>query len=150
MRRRAVFHKFWQTEGRNRGSRETWLSLELRVFLLALDRARTNGHAELDPGELMMLCPKAGGGFYTQRRVNQAISDLRRAGLLAKHASARCLLVPMEVADLNLQKGKKCCATHGTDLAWSARSGAEGWHDLSALPRGRTLPSGEERERGPG
>ncbi len=75
----------------------------------------------------MMLCPKADGGCFTQRRVNQAIVDLRRAGLLAEHATARCLLVPIDVADLNLHKGKKRCATHGTDLPWSARPGAEGW-----------------------
>lgn len=119
------FAKVYRPEHRNLAVGNPGLHLELRMWLLAMDRMQRGGHVPLGSGELELILAKEGGSPYTPGRYRQARGSLIKAGLLAPSASARCLLIPFTVASMDApSKGEREeCATHGHNVPWDGRSG---------------------------
>lgn len=108
----------------NSWSRETLEApLPWRVWMLALGRLGTNGHAPFRPGELELA--NRHGVLYTERAVQNAIASLKRMNLVAPSSTRRCIIVPTELVDLTLDSGTTCPAC-GHDQRWSWRAGG-GW-----------------------
>ncbi|MFC5148085.1 hypothetical protein [Streptomyces aureoversilis] len=101
------------------------LHLELRMWLLAMDRMQRGGHAPLGSGELQAILTNDKGEPYSAGRYRQARLSLIKAGQLAPSASARCLLVPHGVASMDAKSAQKReeCATHKHNIAWDDAHG---------------------------
>lgn len=95
------------------------LSLDLRLFLLASERATRGGHAHFAPGELrtrLQRLDKSTGVVraYGERGLRDGVARLRGAGLLAPDSTLRCLWLPMDVWDMDLKKAARWpCGWHG-------------------------------------
>ncbi|MFB7905640.1 hypothetical protein ACFC1T_04370 [Kitasatospora sp. NPDC056076] len=126
------FAKFYRPEGRNTAVGAPGLHLDLRLFLLAMDRMQRGGHAPLGSGELQLILTREDGRPYSKGRYSQALKALKDAGLLAPSASARCLLVPLAVAGMGLRRKREECATHGHNIPWDRE--ANDW--LHEAPEG--------------
>ncbi|MBC2873973.1 MULTISPECIES: hypothetical protein [Streptomyces] len=114
------FVKVYRPEHTNPAIGCATLHLELRMWLLAMDRMQRGGHAPLGSGELQAILTNEKGEPYSAGRYRQARLSLIKAGQLAPSASARCLLVPHGVASLDARSVRKReeCATHGHNIAW--------------------------------
>ncbi|GGO52291.1 hypothetical protein [Streptomyces lasiicapitis] len=150
------FAKVYRPEHRNPAIGSPGLHLELRMWLLAVDRMQRGGHAPLGSGELELILDKDDGNPYNPSRYRQARGNLIKAGLLAPSANARCLLVPHTVASMDARSRKKReeCARHGHNIPWDGQHGdwlfetQEAAHRWEAEcdnigRRGSSFPTGE-------
>lgn len=119
------FAKVYRPQHHNPTIGDPGLHLELRMWLLALDRMQRGGHAPLGSGELELILSKENGTPYNPSRYRQARGNLIKAGLLAPSASARCLLIPSTVASMDApsKKEREECATHHHNIPWDGRCG---------------------------
>ncbi len=102
------------------------LALEFRLWLLAIGYMHPGGHAEFERGQLITLLPKPTGELYSPQQLNRSIRKLADGRLLGRPSTSTCLVVPIEAADFNLNKGRrKKCKTHKTNDVWSIRRGGE-------------------------
>ncbi|WEB42256.1 hypothetical protein MOV08_25430 [Streptomyces yunnanensis] len=118
------FAKVYRPERSNPAIGNPRLALDLRLWLLALDRVQRGGHAPLGSGELELILTKENGEPYHESRYRQARCNLINAGLLAPSASARCLLIPSTVAAMDApSKTREECATHAHNIPWDGDQG---------------------------
>ena len=97
------------------------LSLHLRLFLVGLGRVSNKGHAPFKRGELQRIMGRIDGSVFTIKHIQNEISRLIQAGLLAPVSNIRCLLYPMELIVLTTdKKNVATCDEHGTHSSWSA------------------------------
>ena len=97
------------------------LSLHLRLFLEGLGRVSNKGHAPFKRGELQGIMGRINGSVFTIKHIQNEISRLIQAGLLAPVSNIRCLLYPMELIVLTTdKKNVATCDEHGTHSSWSA------------------------------
>ncbi|MER6914637.1 hypothetical protein ABT354_23440 [Streptomyces sp. NPDC000594] len=116
------FTKVYRPERSNPAIGSPLLHLETRMWLLALDRMQRGGHAPLGSGELELILTNEKGEPYSDGRYRQVRGNLVKAGLLAPSASARCLLVPSDVASMDAPvRAREECATHGHNVPWDGR-----------------------------
>ncbi|MDT0468288.1 hypothetical protein [Streptomyces gibsoniae] len=150
------FAKVYRPEHSNPAIGSAGLHLEMRMWLLALDRMQRGGHAPLGSGELQLILTNKEGEPYSKGRYSQALTALRDAGLLAPSASPRCLLIPSTVAamDAPSKKKREDCATHGHNIPWDGErndwmfktpEAAHGWEaECDNIARGGSpFPSNE-------
>ncbi|MFF4606164.1 hypothetical protein ACFY12_25915 [Streptomyces sp. NPDC001339] len=107
---------------------------ELRLFLYAVSRADTYGHAEFEPGELEKRLGIQDSG------IRKLIGKLKKAGLAAPEANARCVLLAYELrGGGHSPDDPKRCGWHGEMGAATVRrepvripesSGTGFWLDL--------------------
>jgi hypothetical protein len=118
------FAKLYRPQHRNPAIGDAGLQLHLRLFLLAMDRMQRGGHAPLGSGELQLILSREDGRPYTKGRYSQALTALKKAGLLAPSASARCLLLPNTVAamDAPSRRQREECATHHHNIPWDGEA----------------------------
>ncbi|WP_143064606.1 hypothetical protein [Streptomyces colonosanans] len=110
------------------------INSELRLFLYAVGRADTYGHAEFAPEELEQRLGIQASG------IRKLIGKLKKAGLAAPEANARCVLLAYEVrGGGHAPDDPKRCGWHGEMGAATARrqpvrvpesEGAQFWLDL--------------------
>ncbi|MEV5983602.1 hypothetical protein AB0L85_01070 [Streptomyces sp. NPDC052051] len=81
------------------------LSVDFRLYLIAIDRMNRVGHAHFDKGELQAALPD----IKSPRTIHAAISKLETAGMLAPKSNIRSLIVPTDKTahDMN-KRGAKC------------------------------------------
>jgi hypothetical protein len=97
------------------------LSLHLRLFLVGLGRVSNKGHAPFKRGELQQIMGRIDGSVFTIKHIQNEISRLIQAGLLAPVSNIRCLLYPMELIVLTTdKKNVATCDEHRTHSSWSA------------------------------
>ncbi|MEI5099548.1 hypothetical protein RB200_14325 [Streptomyces sp. PmtG] len=119
------FAKVYRPEYSNPAIGSAVLHLEMRMWLLALDRMQRGGHAPLGSGELELILTKENGEPFHASRYRQARCNLINSGLLAPSSTARCLLIPSTVAamDAPSRKRREECATHGHNIPWDGGHG---------------------------
>ncbi|WKK21555.1 hypothetical protein QZH56_22180 [Streptomyces olivoreticuli] len=117
------FTKVYRPAGMHPAVGDPTVHLDLRMWLLALNRMQRGGHAPLGSGELQRILTNAKGEPYSAGRYRQTRGILTKAGLLAPSASARCLLVPnaMAAMDAPSRKKREECATHKHNIPWDDR-----------------------------
>lgn len=82
----------------------------LRLHYLALAKAKPNGHASFQRGELSRLLAK---GEKPYRNVESAIAQAVGYGLLHPDSEPRCLVLPDDLVDpWNSEAAKTECPTH--------------------------------------
>ena len=97
------------------------LSLHMRLFLVGLGRVSNRGHAPFKKGELQQIMSRLNGNVFTIKHIQNEISRLIGAGLLAPVSNIRCLLYPAELIVLTTdKKNVATCDEHGTHSSWSA------------------------------
>lgn len=99
-----LYGRLYRNQGGPKARDLVDMSLDLRLWLLATQMSQRDGHCPLSPGELATLVPKADGTMFSTRHLNNAIAGLKRAGLLAPSASARCLRPASNVYEFSLKK----------------------------------------------
>ncbi|RLU94775.1 hypothetical protein CTZ27_18920 [Streptomyces griseocarneus] len=119
------FTKVYRPVGGNPAIRNPKLSLDLRMWALAVDRVQRGGHVPLGSGELERILTNEKGEPYSASRYRQVRCKLIDAGMLAPSASARCLLVVDGQASMDARSRKKReeCATHKHNISWDGEHG---------------------------
>lgn len=88
--------------------------LHVRLFLAAIGRANTIGHAEFAPGELACLLPRGDGRTPHRTHLANAVRRAVSSGLLLAGSGSRCLLPSPGLWDRAGGHGSRSCAWHGT------------------------------------
>lgn len=86
--------------------------LHVRVFLAAIGRSNTIGHAPFGPGELAQLLPRADGRPPNRTHLADAIGRAVNAGLLIRGSGSRCLMPSPSLWDRADNNGARTCRWH--------------------------------------
>lgn len=89
--------------------------LHIRVFLMAVARCNTTGHAEFAPGELATLLPRRAeqDAPVSRTHLTKAIARAVRDELLLAGSGTRCLLPSPTLWDRAGGRGSRTCTWHG-------------------------------------
>ena len=118
-----MFGRIYLKQAGNLSRESVEISLQLRLFLLGLQRVSNRGHAPFHAGEIQELLLQRDGTKYVEKQIRNEIKRLANSELLSSESNIRCLLYPMELISLKTEKKNAAhCPEHGTHSSWSANN----------------------------
>lgn len=99
------------------------LPLVMRIWMLAIGRAKPGGHSAFDAGEIRKTLTKVNRRTgevrsFTPQYLNDALRDGKAAGMFAPGSSLRCIVLPLNALEINLPLSAVPCPVHGHNKSW--------------------------------